>query len=548
MPINPNIAMSFQPPQFESPGNMMTRMAQMQALQDASEEKQLAIEQRRRLQSERGMLNKMLEADGYEPTPRVLSFMTGMLDPKMAEAGVQGLQQYARQKGLKDLFAAPTAPPEFAVGAPTNFLAGGEREARPLSIDTPNQLKGFAAPVEGDYLTPGLTTPNTKSFSVGNGMMPVRPSNALAETVGGSQEINTLKDRYQKLTGYAAVNAGTKEAEQALQQARLIQDRIHHLTPKPEVNPEIVKLQEIRKRLSPNDPMYKELTARINFLGTGPQPSASASDRFVKVDSIDNGDGTYTIVERDRDTNKLRLSKVDAGKVAKQPGALTDKDRLKLKKELANDFTAHNAIVDTSNDTVSLVGELEKHPGLKGITGLSGMVPSFPGGDAAAAEAIERSLKGKVTQLGKQIADSSGKIGPMALGEWKVVSDMVTSLDRTKGTDVYLAQLQDIRDALIKLTSRSGERFSGLYEDQLENYPQFSQPKVFNPDYKSTSAQRTEEKRAAPAAAPKPAAAPTPAAPKPAAAAIKLPKAGDVVDGYLFKGGAPNDQKNWVKQ
>jgi hypothetical protein len=496
---------------------MMTRMAQMQALQDASEEKQLVIEQRKRLQSERGMLNKMLEEDGYEPTPRVLSFMTGMLDPKMAEAGVQGLQQYARQKGLRDLFAPPKPPAElsFGGGVPTNFLAGGERQAQPLSINAPNQLKGFGAPVEGDYLTPSFSGANERSFSVGNGMMPARPSNALAETVGGSQEVNTLRDRYQKLISYAAVNAGTKEAEQALQQARLIQDRIHHLTPKPETNPEIVRLQEIRKRLSPNDPMYKELTARINFLGTGPQQSMSASDPLSTVTTIDNGDGTTTIIERDRITGKKRETVVQAGKVAKQPGALTDKDKLKLKKEIANDFTALNSIVDSSNDTVSLVNELEKHPGLEGITGFSGMLPSFPSGAAAAAEAIERSLKGKVTQLGKQIADSSGKIGPMALGEWKIVSDMVTSLDRTKGIDAYLAQLQDIKDALAKLTARTAERFSGLYDDQLENYPQFSEPRVYNPDYKSTSAQRTEAKREAKAAP----AAPKPAAPKPAAAA-----------------------------
>jgi len=40
--------------------------------------------------------------------------------------------------------------------------------------------------------------------------------------------------------------------------------------------------------------------------------------------------------------------------------------------------------------------------------------------------------------------------------------------------------------------------------------------------------------------------APKTVAPKPAA--LKLPKPGDVVDGYRFIGGAPNDQKNWVKQ
>jgi len=210
---------------------MMTRMAQMQAMQDASEEKQLAVEQRRLLQSQRSGLNKLLEAEGYEPTPKVLAYMTNMLDPKMAEAGLQGLQQYSRQKGLRDLFKKPVPAemPEFSFGGtPTNFLSGGEREAQPLSVNAPNRLRGFGAPVEGDYLTPGFTAPGTGQFSID----PTRRPNALAQTVGGSEEVNDLTDMYQKLTSYAALNAGTKEAETALQQARLIQDRLHQLMPK----------------------------------------------------------------------------------------------------------------------------------------------------------------------------------------------------------------------------------------------------------------------------------------------------------------------------
>jgi hypothetical protein len=521
---------AFQPPQMESPGNMMTRMAQMQAMQDASEEKQLVIEQRKRLQSERGMLNKMLEEDGYETTPRVLSFMTGMLDPKMAEAGVQGLQQYARQKGLRDLFAPPKPPAElsFGGGVPTNFLAGGERQAQPLSINAPNQLKGFGAPVEGDYLTPGFSGANERNFSVGNGLMPPRQVNSLAETVGGSQEVNTLRDRYQKLTSYAAVNAGTKEAEQALQQARLIQDRIHHLTPKPETNPEIVRLQEIRKRLSPNDPMYKELTARINFLGTGPQQSTSASDQFVTISTIDNGDGTTTIVERNRITGQRRESLVKAGKVAKEPGkTLSAKDELKLKKNLADDYTALNTTVDSANQTVSLVNQLSTHPGLRGVTGFQGMLPSFPEGNAAAAEGIEESLRGKMSELGRRIATLSGNIGSMAVAEWKIVSDMVSALTRTKGMDIYLAQLQDIKDALAGLTNRMANRYEGLYDDQIERYPQFSTPSKFDPDFKSTSAQQAEAKREVKAAP----AAPKPAAPKPAAPTGGKRPLEDIMDG-----------------
>jgi hypothetical protein len=85
---------AFQPPQLESPGNMMARMAQMQAMQDASEEKQLALEQRKRLLGEQGELNALISKEGGL-TQNVLTRMATMLDPKAREMGFAGLQDIA---------------------------------------------------------------------------------------------------------------------------------------------------------------------------------------------------------------------------------------------------------------------------------------------------------------------------------------------------------------------------------------------------------------------------------------------------------------------
>ena len=151
MPINSNIPMSFQPPQMESPGNMMARMAQMQAYQDSSEDRQLAIAQRKRLLDEQGQFNALLRKNNNEVNEEVLGFMAGASAPEMRKAGLEGLQELGYRKAflksLEDeqpsmLAARPQLPPM------QNFLSPQENfESAPLTMGNAPQGNQLAPPV-----------------------------------------------------------------------------------------------------------------------------------------------------------------------------------------------------------------------------------------------------------------------------------------------------------------------------------------------------------------------------------------------------------------
>lgn len=139
---------AFQPPQLESPGNMMARMAQMQAYQDASEEKQLALEQRKRLLGEQGELNALISKEGGL-TQNVLTRMATMLDPKARELGFAGLQDIADREVYRT--AGQPKPnqftPEPAPAQPSllNRLMPQAQTSTPLPTGAP-ALTGAPAP------------------------------------------------------------------------------------------------------------------------------------------------------------------------------------------------------------------------------------------------------------------------------------------------------------------------------------------------------------------------------------------------------------------
>jgi hypothetical protein len=88
---------------------------------------------------------------------------------------------------------------------------------------------------------------------------------------------------------------------------------------------------------------------------------------------------------------------------------------------------------DIEKNVDALLGNEKKkikpHPGLSGITGYNAMLPSLPGGQPRAAQQLLDSVKGKVTQVGKSLASQEGKLGNMAVQEWKIVADAVERID-----------------------------------------------------------------------------------------------------------------------
>ena len=142
-----------------------------------------------------------------------------------------------------------------------------------------------------------------------------------------------------------------------------------------------------------------------------------------------------------RDARTGRLITDDRGQALKPYDAsnkpLTPVQEQKLKKDQVTDtgkVAAAKDMADTIEKNVdALLGNEKKkikpHPGLPGITGYNAMLPSLPGGQPRAAQQLLDNIKGKVTVLGKNLASQEGKIGPMAVQEWKIVADALERID-----------------------------------------------------------------------------------------------------------------------
>ena len=177
-----------------------------------------------------------------------------------------------------------------------------------------------------------------------------------------------------------------------------------------------------------------------------------------------------------RRTPEGKLEKISGGPADKTVVTRTPVQEVRFRKDLATDYTTTTATTQGMQDVLDSITDVKNSPGLAGATGISGMVYSLPGSQAAAAETNLANLKGKVTSLGQTLANASGKIGPMALQEWTIVRDMVAALDKavSKGETITREELTKIDFAAKNVAKRVQDKFEGQYGDELSNYPQFA--------------------------------------------------------------------------
>jgi len=193
---------AFQPPQIESPGNMMTRMAQMQAMQDASEEKRYLIEQRAAAQQWRQGLNALVERSGGEMTPELLAHFVKSPDPAAQKFGLEGLADLRASNAYAKFNAPPQEqPPLFEGRAPTqNFLG----------------------------IKQGFDTPERQPLSVGNELAPTRAASAF-RPVSLDDKISMLADRRDRMIAFANMYPKSTIAKNAMEEAKLIAGQINNL-------------------------------------------------------------------------------------------------------------------------------------------------------------------------------------------------------------------------------------------------------------------------------------------------------------------------------
>ena len=192
-------------------------------------------------------------------------------------------------------------------------------------------------------------------------------------------------------------------------------------------------------------------------------------------------DGDKEVFE-EYDTTTKKWTPVSNGpRFAKQiAGGLTgnlEKPMTALQKQkfetgIANDFKSTGQVMQTMAQLTKSISDVSSSKGLSSREGDSGYLPAWSQGkDAMTAQNRIDTLKGKVTQMGKAMATMSGAIGPMAVQEWKIVSDAVNALDPKAGN--FKEQIDNVQSQAEGASSRIRDWYDRRYSDSFEKYPQF---------------------------------------------------------------------------
>jgi hypothetical protein len=155
--------------------------------------------------------------------------------------------------------------------------------------------------------------------------------------------------------------------------------------------------------------------------------------------------------------------------------------------KIAKDYKAAQTTLASMADLKQSAAAVLGAPGLDRATGVAAYLPSYPGGQAAAAEVALQNLEGKVTQLGKAAAAMAGAIGPMAVQEWKIVRDMIAAIDPKKGKKPLEEQVALVVSAADGAAARLQDAYQKQYSPDFERFPEFenlgtSGPKPASPE------------------------------------------------------------------
>jgi hypothetical protein len=476
--VNPNIAMSFRQPEFK-PRNAMAEYAQMQQIQSGQRQAEVADMQIQRMRQEDQEVERLhqiaMKHGGPDSRMEMGKALLASRNAAQRELGFKIIRHEEAVRAYNSEFgpgamAAPIMPSSApnAMVAPAELAAGAQPE--PMT------------PVPGVISTsrvPGITTaPITaptgtmREIAPGGGMgaeMPLAQANTLAPpaaapvnamlaaqpTAPTAPNIDALRRQYGM-----AVAAGRSDAPVLLKQieAALRGDQNRPMA------------------VSPGQVVIDPRTGQQIFNAPG---KTTLSDRFVPVGRLvfDRETRQY-ISPSQAQLAQSQERPATAARVAENAAPrkpMTELQQQAFRKGMAADKTGVKASQSVVNEleklTDELVGNPEKkiapHPGLSGITGIQAMLPSLPeslvtSGNARKAQQRLETLKGKVMAFGRQLASLEGKLGNMAVQEWKFVSDSIQAIDPAAGNlDV---QLRDIVRQAKNFANTVQERYDLTYE------------------------------------------------------------------------------------
>lgn len=447
----------------------MLQMMQMKHLIDQSDQAQYAINKARRDDAGLAAFGEGLRALGPDPDPdAVAQLFIKHPDIGMQKTGIELMQRSRAEKGYRDLGpmggaavarpAAAPAPGSFAENMMANRAAlptFGDNQlaatvAAPAAPATPRTRESRIAEIQ-----PRLAllaqfaerSPQAKAeytmlldeikdlrkpqvLGAGGTFIPGPGLETITAPEAPSQDIRTMT-----ALGYPNTQAGYAAFRDAQRQDRL-------LTPE-------VEAQRVR-------------IARESRPPAQPRPEQPAQP----VIDPDNP-SKIILVSREE---AIRRRMTPANTVEKP---MTQAQRVKYGKDKVSDkdiVTGAFAVTgELEKLTDELVGNPDKKilpaPGLNSITGYSALTNpiALPSGDARKALQKLETFKGKIMALGRQLASQEGKLGNMAVQEWKFVSDAVQKIDPAAGN--LDAQMRDVVRQSKEYALRQQTKYNDTYAD-----------------------------------------------------------------------------------
>jgi hypothetical protein len=179
--------------------------------------------------------------------------------------------------------------------------------------------------------------------------------------------------------------------------------------------------------------------------------------------------------------NQGRLA-LDAIKASREPrlGApkpLTAAQDAKLRGTLSKDFTATQTLINNALDPKGgVVGAVNDVRALKpsqkeAVTGFDAYFKSVRA-SSRDADRVLKNLEGKVTEMGKAAAASTGAIGSMAIQEWTILRDMVANLNYAGMTPEGLEEQLGLIESQAKRAADVVQRaYQDQYMEEFDRYP-----------------------------------------------------------------------------
>jgi hypothetical protein len=158
---------------------------------------------------------------------------------------------------------------------------------------------------------------------------------------------------------------------------------------------------------------------------------------------------------------------------------MTQAQRVTYAKDKVSDKNVVAGALAVTGELEKLTDELVGNPdkniapalGLNSITGYNALTNPFalPKGDARKALQKLETFRGKIMALGRQLASQEGKLGNMAVQEWKFVSDAVQKLDPAAGN--LDEQMRDVVRQAKEYARRQQTKYDETYADDLTAPP-----------------------------------------------------------------------------